>query len=650
MSARQRRPASNLQSPTPSTGKVWLVGAGPGDPGLITVAGLERLREADVVVYDRLVSPRLLDHIRQDAERVYMGKTPQPVILSEAKPALSGVEGDLGESQAVPKAEILRRSGPLPAASAPQNDMLAHDQAAINQLLVARAREGKRVVRLKGGDPFVFGRGGEEAEALRAAGVPFEVVPGVTSAVAVPAYAGIPVTHRGLASSFAVVTGHEADPVILSGDDVGHDPDSGDVGHVPSRDTAIDWARLATAVDTLVLLMGVRTLPAIIEKLIAAGRPADTPAAVIERGTTPDQRTVTGALADIVARAEEAGIGAPAITVVGEVVRLRDTLAWFEQQPLLGKRVLITRTRRQASVLARLLADEGAVPIELPAIEIEPSYDESAVAAAIDKLVAGGYAWCVFTSANAVDVWFGLMRERTLDARGFGATRVAAIGPATAEALSERGITADAVPAEYIAESLVEALSGSVILSGDSGLARDTAGSRRNLGRGSGRSSSGLLRPGDRILLPRAESARPELVEGLRRLGAEVDEVTLYRAALPAEAPAEALSLLRDGGVDIVTFTSSSTVRNLAALLGDDFPVILSGDGAGATQVVSSRRNLGGATTAERRTTRTARPLIACIGPITAATARELGLPVDVEAAEHTVRGLVAAVRERYGE
>ena len=531
-------------------GEVWLVGAGPGDPGLITLAGLEAVRQADVIVYDRLVSPRLLEHARDGAELIYVGK-------------ISGAPG-------------------------------GHDQAAINRTLVEKGREGKRVVRLKGGDPFVFGRGGEEAEALRAAGVPFHVVPGVTSAVAVPAYAGIPVTHRGVAATFAVVTGHE-------------DPGKGD--------PAIDWERLATAVDTLTLLMGMKTLPEVIEKLIAGGRPADTPAAVIRWGTTPDQRTVVGTLADIVRRVEEAGLEPPAITVVGDVVRLRETLRWFEDRPLFGKRVLITRTRRQASALARLLADEGAVPVELPAIEIEPSFDEAVVAAALGSLSSGAYAWAVFTSANAVELWFGLMRQRGLDARAFGGVRVAAIGPATAEALAERGIAADAVPGEYVAEAVVGAL------------------------------REAPLRPGDRVLIPRAEAARPELVEGLRALGAEVDEVTLYRAAMPAEAPAEALSLLRDGGIDIVTFTSSSTVRNLAALLGDDFRVILSGDDAGAGDVVSSRRNLGRGDRPALAVERP-RPLIACIGPITADTARELGLRVDVEAAEHTVPGLVAALRE----
>jgi uroporphyrinogen III methyltransferase/synthase len=602
VTARKRRPTSNLQPPTSSTGRVWLVGAGPGDPGLITLAGLEALRAAEVVVYDRLVSPRLPDHAPASAERIYVGKTPKAVILSEAK--------NLGEPE---------------TARHPESP---HDQAAINQLLVEKARAGKRVVRLKGGDPFIFGRGGEEAEALAAAGLPFVVVPGVTSSVAVPAYAGIPVTHRGVASSFAVVTGHEAEDVILSGDDdlsrrdasSRRDPGRGSARTERDAKDAVDWAKLATAVDTLVLLMGVRTLPAIIEKLIAAGRPGGTPAAIIQRGTTPGQRTVTGTLGDIVARAQDAGIGPPAITVVGEAVRLRDAIAWFEDRPLFGKRVLITRTRRQASVLARLLADEGAVPIELPAIEIEPSYDDGAVAAAAERLRAGGYAWCVFTSANAVDIWFDLLRERGLDARAFGGTRVAAIGPATARALAARGITADAVPDEYVAEAVVETLRV-------------------------GAHGHAPIAHGDRILLPRAESARLELVDGLRGLGAQVDEVTLYRAALPGEAPAEALALLRDRGIDIVTFTSSSTVRNLAALLDGDLSALGGEDAGGPAPPLSHARERG---LREAEGVR-ARPLVACIGPITAATARDLGLRVDVVATEHTVPGLVAELRGHYG-
>jgi uroporphyrinogen III methyltransferase/synthase len=504
-------------------GKVYLVGAGPGDPGLITVAGLERIQSADVIVYDRLVSPRLLDHARKDAELIYVGKTP-------------GAEG-------------------------------GHDQEAINHALIEKAREGRNVVRLKGGDPFVFGRGSEEAEALRAAGIQFEVIPGVTSAVSVPAYAGIPVTHRGIASSFAVITGHE-------------DPSK--------EETAIDWTGLARAVDTLVFLMGVRNLPMIVDRLISNGRPADTPVAVIQQGTTPEQRTVTGTLADIVDVATNAEISAPAITVVGEVVRLRETIAWFENRPLFGKRVLITRTRRQASTLARMLADEGAIPVELPSIEIEPIEDREEVEAAIERLRAGNYAWCGFTSANAVEFFFDHLVERGLDARAFAGARLFAIGPATAAALEARSLRADIVPAEYIAEAVVEALTTQV-------------------------------KGGERVLLPRAESARAELVRGLEALGATVDEVPIYRAAVPTEASPEILTDLHEGRIDIATFTASSTVRNLVAMLGD------------AQSLTSPNR-----------------PLIACIGPITADTARELGLTVDVMASEYTVEGLVAALRDHF--
>lgn len=502
-------------------GRVSLVGAGPGDPGLVTLAAVRRLQEADVVVYDRLASPALLEHVRPGAEIVFVGK-----------------EG----------------GGACTA------------QAEINRLLVEKAREGKRVVRLKGGDPFVFGRGGEEAEELRAAGVPFDVVPGVTSAVAVPAYAGIPVTHRGLATSFAVITGHE-DPA--------------------KEESGIHWDRIAQGADTLVFLMGVRTLPQIVQSLVANGRPPSTPVAVIRWGTTPEQRTVTGTLADIVQRVEEAGLGPPAITVAGEVVRLRETLSWFENRPLFGRRVLITRTRRQASALARLLSEEGAVPIELPAVEIEPVALGPGIEAALLDLRAGAYAWVVFTSANAVDIWFRLMGERGMDARAFAASNVAAIGPATAEALRQHGIIADLVPEEFIAEGVLGALLPSV-------------------------------RPGERVLVPRAEGARAELIEGLRGAGVATDEVILYRATVPREVPPEALAALREGRVDIVTFTSSSTVRNLIALLGGDVELLQ-------------------------------RPVIACIGPVTAETARAEGLRVDVVAGEHTIEGLVRALRKEVG-
>ena len=526
-------------------GTVSLVGAGPGDPALITLAGLDRIREADVIVYDRLVSARLLDHAPDNTERIYVGKLP----------------GD------------------------------SHDQDAINALLIEKAREGLRVVRLKGGDPFVFGRGGEEAQALHEAGVPFEIVPGVTSAVAVPAYAGIPVTHRGLASSFAVITGHEAFPVIpnrAGGGPPRAEGEGADAGQTGSNLPPINWPHLATAVDTLVFLMGVKALPDIVANLTANGRAATTPVAVIHRGTTPDQQTVTGTLADIVERATEAAIEPPAITVVGEVVRLRETLAWFEHRPLFGKRVLITRTRKQASVLARLLAEEGAIPVELPAIEIEPTGDPGAVDKAVQAARSGDFAWVVFTSANAVDLVFEHLAAHDLDARVFSGVHFAAIGPATASSLARWGILADVVPEEYVAESVVRALSNSVMR-------------------------------GQRILLPRAESARDELITGLQALGASVTEIPIYRAAVPAEAPPEALADLREGRIDIVTFTASSTVRNLVSMLGDD--AVLNGD---------------------------PRPLIACIGPITAQTAHDLGLTVDVTATEYTVEGLVEALRAQF--
>ena len=500
-------------------GKVYLAGAGPGDVGLITLAAVEALAQADVVVYDRLVNPRLLDLAPENAECIFAGKGPQQHTMRQEE---------------------------------------------INELLVARAREGKTVVRLKGGDPFVFGRGGEEAQALAAAGIPFEVVPGVTSAVAAPAYAGIPVTHRGVAASVAFVTGHE-------------DPEK------PEQD--VDWEKLANAVDTLVLMMGVGQLAQIIERLVAAGRAPGTPAAVIEWGTLPRQRTVTGTLADIVAKVEEAGIGPPAVTVIGEAVRLRDTLRWFDTRPLFGLRVLVTRTREQASELAFALADAGAEPVELPALAITVRYDEPQLNKAIDALRDGAYAWLLFTSANAVDIFFDALWTRDFDARAVR-SRVAAIGPGTAERLEEHGIVADLVPdREYTAEGLLAVLE-----------AEDVSGAR--------------------VLLPRAEGAREVLVDRLTERGAAVDEVTVYVAAPPDDPDAEGLRRLRAGEIDVATFASSSSVRNLVALLGGD------------TSLLRDVR-------------------IACIGPITAKTAEELlGRPPDVVATEHTIEGLVQALVE----
>lgn len=507
----ERQPGQNRN------GLVSLIGAGPGDPGLLTLAGAERLAAAEVVVYDRLANARLIDLAPASAERIYVGKAADRHTLRQEE---------------------------------------------INALLVRKGLEGKRVVRLKGGDPYVFGRGGEEAAALVAAGVPFEVVPGVTSAVAAPAYAGIPVTHRGLASSVAFVTGHE-------------DPGK--------EETAIDWPYLARGVDTIVFLMGTKTLPEIAERLIDGGRSAETPVAVIEWGTLPRQRTVVGVLRDIVERVAEAGLEPPALTVVGEVVRLRETLRWFDNRPLFGQRVLVTRSRQQASSLVRALEQAGAEAIELPAIAVTPRVDDALLTAALGRLQDAAYQWVVFTSANGVEVFFRYLGEAGLDARALGPAKVAAIGPSTAEALLARGIRADLVPERFIAEALVEAFAE-----------QEMAGAR--------------------VLVPRAEGARPELVDGLEELGATVDELTLYVSAVPDARSEDGLHRLRAGEVDWVTFASSSTVRNLLDMLGGDATLL--------------------------------RPVrVACIGPVTAQTAAKLlGRQPDVVASQHTIPGLVAAM------
>ncbi len=500
--------------PTPR-GHVWLVGGGPGDPALITAAGLAALRRAEVVLYDRLAPSELLD------------ECPAGALL-------------------------------LDAGKGPGDHAMTQDQ--INAALIERSLAGRRVVRLKGGDPYVFGRGGEEAVALAEAGVAFTAVPGVTSAIGGLAAAGIPVTHRGLASSFAVVTGHE-DPA--------------------KPEAAVQWGSLATAVDTLVVLMGVGRLESIVPALIDGGRDAGTPSALVEEASTPEQRVVEAPLGGIVEAARAAGIEAPALLVVGEVVRLRERIAGAGS-PLARRRVLITRTRSQASTLADALRAEGAVPVMLPAIEIERRADPEAVRASVERLRAGHYAWTVFGSANAVDVYLDLLAEQGADARAFARCRLCALGEATARALADRGLIADLVAGEASGEGVVEALSNEQIA-------------------------------GQAVLLPRAEGGRDALPQELRAAGATVDELTLYLSAPPAEPPQEALALLRAGKIDVVTFTSSSTVRNLATLLGGDLEALSDA-------------------------------VIACIGPSTAATAAEAGLSPHVVAEEHSVPGLVAAL------
>ncbi|BBO72218.1 uroporphyrinogen III methyltransferase [Desulfosarcina alkanivorans] len=498
------------------TGRVFLVGAGPGDPGLITVKGVDCIAMADVVVYDYLASPALLAHANPDAEMIYVGKK--------------------GGDHTLP-------------------------QDGINALIVEKARQGNTVARLKGGDPFIFGRGGEEAEVLIAAGIPFEVVPGVTAAIGASAYAGIPLTHRDYTSDVAFVTGHE-DPT--------------------KSESSVDWKALATGIGTLVFFMGVKNLPTITGNLAANGRPADTPVAVIRWGTTPKQKTVTGTLATIVDETRRAGIKAPAIIIVGGVVNLRKTMRWFENRPLMGRRIVVTRAREQASGLVRQLTEYGAECIQCPTIRVVPPKDWEPADKAIEAL--DRYDWIVFTSVNGVDFFFRRLIEKGLDVRALGHIKTATIGPATAHRLQARGLKSDIVPESYRAESVVDAFAATPV-------------------------------KGSRILLPRAKEARSVLPVELTRMGATVDEVTVYETRRVEDNAAELIARLEDGTIDMVTFTSSSTVKNFHRLLPPD----------------RVRDLMDGVT-------------VASIGPITSETARDLGLSVTMEAQTYTIPGLIQAI------
>jgi uroporphyrinogen III methyltransferase/synthase len=487
---------------------VHLVGAGPGDPGLLTVRALDVLRRADVVVYDRLSQESLLDLAPPSAERIDVGKAPGHV-------------------------------------------RLAQDE--INDLLVERGRAGQVVVRLKGGDPFVFARGGEEAAALAAAGVAFEVVPGITSAIAAPAYAGIPVTLRHSSTSLTIVTGHE-------------DPQSGDAG-------TVDWEAVARIGGTIVVLMGVARIDRIADALIAGGRSPDTPVAAVQWGTRPEQHTVRATLGTIAGRT----LGTPSTIVVGEVAA--SDLAWFENRPLFGRRIVVTRAREQASELVERLSALGAATVEVPAIEIHPPADGgAALAAAVERLAAGAYEWVALTSPNGARRLLAALREAGRDVRALGGVRLAAIGPGTADVLAGSGLVPDLVPDRFVAESLVDVFPAPA-----------------------GGDSDG------RVLLARAAVARDVLPEGLSAKGWRVDVVDAYRteSARLDEHRAAALA-----GAEIVTFTSSSTVTNFVAAAGRE----------------------------------AVPPVVAAIGPVTAATAREHGLDVAVEADVHTVDGLVDAL------
>jgi len=499
-------------------GKVYLVGAGPGDPGLLTIKGRDCLSLAQVVIYDNLANRAFLQYAPDQAELIYVGK---------------------------------------------KGGCHTKSQDEINSLVIDRAHRGHIVVRLKGGDPFVFGRGGEEAQELVKAGVDFEVVPGVTSAIAVPAYAGVPLTHRDYTSTVAFVTGHE-DPNKEASD--------------------IEWNKLATGVGTLVFLMGVGNVSTIVEKLIANGRSPDTPAALIQNGTVAAQRTLVGPLRDIAGLAKKNHVKPPGIIVVGDVVRLREKLNWFETRPLFGKRIMVTRARDQASEFLKGLTHLGAECIEFPTIEVVPPENWDALDRAIGALET--YQWVVFTSVNGVKYFLRRLAALGRDIRDLKGLHIGAIGPKTAQRWHRLGIEPDLVPEEYRAEAVVECF-------------------RKKGAKGA------------RVLIPRAAKAREVLPEELRKMGARVDVVPAYRTIKPSQDTARVSELLEKGAIDMVTFTSSSTVTNFLGMFE-----------AHRDRTPGWMRHV----------------VVACIGPITARTAQENGLSVDLVPTEYTVEALTDSI------
>ena len=501
-------------------GTVYLVGAGPGDHRLITLRGLDCIKDADVIVYDRLANPVLLNYARLDVELIYVGK------------------------------------------AADQHTMR---QPEINATLVEKALEGKSVVRLKGGDPFVFGRGGEEAEFLLENNISFEVVPGISSSVAGPAYAGIPVTHRGMASSFAVITGHEAE-------------DKG-------GDGAIKWDKLATGCDTLIFLMGIGNLPSIVNNLLENGRDPFEPVALIQWGTTPDQRRLIGNLSNIVEKASQANFTPPAITVVGKVASLGEKLEWFGRKPLSGKRVMITRPRHQAQKMADLVADLGGEPWTFPTIEIAPPTE--AETPPMDRAIVSieEYSWLGFTSINGVSAFFDRMQRLHKDIRSLRNTKICAIGSRTGAELEKRGLMVDYVPDSYTSQDLANGLKD-------------------------------ILEEDDKVLIPRAEVA-PDVFSSLRDLGFDIDEVPAYRTVQAGGNTRIIRNLFQERKIHILTFTSASTVTNFVDMMAaEDLQKLLEG------------------------------VIVACIGPVTASAADELGIPVQVIAKEYTIEGMMASILE----
>lgn len=502
---------------TEKRGIVYLVGAGPGDPELATVKALRLISECDVILYDYLVPPEILESASPKAELIYVGKQ--------------------GGEHTLP-------------------------QERINSLLVEHAKQGKKVVRLKGGDPFVFGRGGEEAEELAEAGVKFEFVPGVSSAIAAPAYAGIPLTHRKLSSSVIIVTGHE-DPT--------------------KPFSAICWDKVAAGDSTLVILMGMRNLRENMQKIMEGGISPNTPVAIVRWGTRSNQKTISGTVATIADVVEKAKFKAPAVIVVGKVAEFREKLKWFEEKPLIGKRILVTRAREQASELSKLLREAGAETIEFPTIEIIPQLDHPQVELAMRALPS--FDWLVFTSTNGVKFFFEALEKYNMDVRSVGKSKIAAIGPATAAALKERYLSPDLVPEEFKAEGLVERFV------------------RENL-------------MGKKFLLARAEEARDVLPNELKKKGAEVVIAPIYRSSPPSTGAKEKLeAVFKYRRPHMITFASSSTVRNFMA--------------------IAEEISLNGVD-------------VACIGPVTADTAREFNLEVKVQPNEYTIPAFVEAIISFY--
>lgn len=495
---------------------VYLLGAGPGDPGLFTLKGKKILEKAEVIIYDRLVSNSILALGNPAAEYIYVGKI-------AGKHALS--------------------------------------QDEINDLLVKKATQGKIVARLKGGDPFLFGRGGEEALYIREHGYDFEVVPGISSAIAVPAYAGIPVTHRDATSSLAIITGHEKPDKEVS---------------------SIKWKELARGIGTLVFLMGVENLEFICQQLIANGKSDSTPVALVRWGTLAAQQVLTGTLADITTRVRETSFKPPAVIIVGDVVNLRPDLKWIENKPLWGKRIIVTRARAQASRLVEGINELGGEAIEFPSIVIKPEEDLSSLYNAYKHL--DSYDWIIFTSVNAVEIFFAQMKNEDIDIRSLHGINLCAIGPATRDSLQDRGLKVDLVPDEYRAEGILKELGNKV-------------------------------KNGQWVLLPRARGARKVLPETLRQWGVLVNEVILYEAIPDTRTGKARITEIIEDRVDYLTFTSSSTVSNFVRMVGRD--------------KVLSLNN---------------KARVACIGPVTAETAKSHGFKVDIIAGEYTIDGLLTAI------